>query len=231
MEGVPAWGPRLQALQGAFVNSYVRANPDMQGDISYEPEAPGKANLAVCSNQVSHRYNCLAVTFEQPFKDCATMPDEPFGWTDKRCSSLGASLVNVMAHVQPYLRTDEPFWETMDVRDAYKRPKEGSASVVVERRRFAEGVAGKASDAGVAAVDAQLREAQVGGAPMRGTTRGTRWGGANHGRGGDKEGRERGCLNARMGLPFTRADSSPPRIAGCCRRSSCPARSALGIGG
>jgi|AntAceMinimDraft_5_1070358.scaffolds.fasta_scaffold149180_2 hypothetical protein len=30
MEGIARWGPRLEALQGLFVNSFCRANPDMQ---------------------------------------------------------------------------------------------------------------------------------------------------------------------------------------------------------
>jgi hypothetical protein len=33
MEGLAAWGPRLEALQGAFVSSFCRANPDMQGQV------------------------------------------------------------------------------------------------------------------------------------------------------------------------------------------------------
>lgn len=59
MEGLKGWGPRLQALQGAFVNSYVRFNPDFQSEISYEPEPPNEGNLAICSNHVANRFNCL----------------------------------------------------------------------------------------------------------------------------------------------------------------------------
>lgn len=131
MEGLDKWGPRLQALQGAFVNSYVRANPDMQGDVSYEPEPSKQANLQICSNQVGNRFDCLAVTFEQPFKDCASMPDPAWGWTPRRCMMLGASLVDVTAHCQPYLRAEGNFWETMDARDAYKRPVQGTANTTL----------------------------------------------------------------------------------------------------
>ena len=62
MEGLKGWGPRLQALQGAFVNSYVRFNPDFQSEISYEPEPPNEGNLAICSNHVANRFNCLGMT-------------------------------------------------------------------------------------------------------------------------------------------------------------------------
>lgn len=47
-EGCPNWGPRMKALQGAFVMSYERANPDMQSKYSYEPDEPMKGNLAIC---------------------------------------------------------------------------------------------------------------------------------------------------------------------------------------
>lgn len=68
MEGVPKWGPRLEGLQGAFTASYARANSDMQVLKSYEPDGSGAANLAICSNQIAERYDCLAVTLEQPYK-------------------------------------------------------------------------------------------------------------------------------------------------------------------
>ena len=67
-EGCEVWGPRLKALQGAFVAAYARANPDMQAELGYDPDPPLKANLAICSNQVAARFDCLAVTLEMPFK-------------------------------------------------------------------------------------------------------------------------------------------------------------------
>jgi murein tripeptide amidase MpaA len=134
MEGLENWGPRLQALQGAFVKSYVRANPDMQAEVGYEPEPEKQANLQICSNQVGHRFDCLAVTFEQPFKDCITMSDPAWGWTPGRCQKLGASLVDVTAHCQPYLRATGNFWETMDPRDAYQRVVQGTANTTLGPR-------------------------------------------------------------------------------------------------
>jgi hypothetical protein len=88
-----------------------------QGAISYEPMPAGGANLAICSDSVAQEYNCLALTFEQPFKDCATMPDPNYGWTGPRCSYLGASLIDVIVHCQPYLRVEGPFWEKLDPKD------------------------------------------------------------------------------------------------------------------
>ena len=48
----------MQALQGAFVASYARANPDMQSRFGYEADAPLQGNLAVCSNQIAQRFDC-----------------------------------------------------------------------------------------------------------------------------------------------------------------------------
>merc|ERR1712025_1497643 len=128
MEGTPKWGPRLRWLQGAFVNKLVQANPDFQKEISYEPSPDGEANLAICSNQISHRFDCLAVTLEQPYKDCITMPDPERGWTPNRCKRLGASLIDVVAHVRPHLRAEGEFWTSMQASDAYVAPTEGCAT-------------------------------------------------------------------------------------------------------
>lgn len=62
------WGPRLEKLQAAFLASYSRANSDMQREVGYEADEPGKANYAICSNQIAQRFDCLGVTLEMPFK-------------------------------------------------------------------------------------------------------------------------------------------------------------------
>ena len=71
-EGLGIWGPRIKALQGAFLGAYARANPDMQAEFGYDPDPPLEGNLAVCSNQVAQRFDCLGVTLEMPFKVCAS---------------------------------------------------------------------------------------------------------------------------------------------------------------
>ncbi len=42
----------MEALQGAFVASYERANPDMNRTFGYDPDPPLGANRAIGSNQV-----------------------------------------------------------------------------------------------------------------------------------------------------------------------------------
>lgn len=36
----------------------------------YDVDEPNEANYAICSNQITERYNCLAVTLEMPYKVC-----------------------------------------------------------------------------------------------------------------------------------------------------------------
>ncbi|KAJ1445348.1 hypothetical protein M885DRAFT_550242 [Pelagophyceae sp. CCMP2097] len=157
MEGCPNWGPRLEALQGAFVNAYKRANPDFQTEISYEPDPPGGGNMCIASNQVATRFNCLAVTMEQPFKDNAGAPDPERGWTPQKCARLGASLLEVAAYVAPLLRADGAFYATMPAADAYVRPVEGSARPTVHR---AAGYVYQAATAKIQELDKLLGDAE-----------------------------------------------------------------------
>ena len=96
----------------------------MQKEVSYDPEAAFGANLAVCSNQIAVRYDCLAITLEMPYKDCVTCPDPERGYTGRRCAALGASILDAFMHVKDWLRTSEPFWETLQEDDQYVRPVE-----------------------------------------------------------------------------------------------------------
>jgi hypothetical protein len=40
-QGTSVWGRRPECLHGAFLASYERSNPDMQGRVSYVPDRPG----------------------------------------------------------------------------------------------------------------------------------------------------------------------------------------------
>ena len=118
-EGCPNWSTRLQSLHGAFLAKYSRTNSDMQIPIGYEPEETGKGRLNVCSNQIGVRYDCLAATLEMPFKDCASNPDPDNGWNPVRSKMLGASVLEPLLYVAPYLRGDPIEWVK---EDAYVSP-------------------------------------------------------------------------------------------------------------
>ena len=53
-EGIPSFNERLRELQNTFMTAFVRASPDFQPKNGYTVDEPGKANLAISSNGVSH---------------------------------------------------------------------------------------------------------------------------------------------------------------------------------
>ena len=86
-EGIPRWSDRLASLQDRFKNAYVKSsNGAFQTQFGYPTNAPGKANLTICSNALAERFDCLAMTLEMPFKDDANHPDAAFGWSSGRAS-------------------------------------------------------------------------------------------------------------------------------------------------
>jgi murein tripeptide amidase MpaA len=122
-EGCSTGSPRMEAVQGAFLGAYCRANSDMQKQVSYDPELPAQARINVASNYIATAYDCLALTLEMPFKDCLTHRDPIYGWSPARCKKLGASVVDALIHVHPILRDYETeFWKKLDDDDLYIRP-------------------------------------------------------------------------------------------------------------
>jgi len=126
-EGCGVWGPRMKALQAAFVAAYSRTSPDMQSSFGYEADEPHGANLALASNQIAQRFDCLAVTLEMPFKDSACNLGEDVSFQGPRAASLGAALLDAIYHIAPYLRgVAEP---SFGENDAYVAPVEDEKAV------------------------------------------------------------------------------------------------------
>ena len=65
-------------------------------------------------------------------------------------------MVDVVAHCEPYLRAEGDFWTTMDKRDAYVRPVEGSCNSMLPHFKAGNEYS---THGEVAVVDAELREA------------------------------------------------------------------------
>ncbi len=103
-EGVPSWTERLADLQRGFLEAYEEATPDFQTEHGYGVDAPGSANLTMCTNQIAERFDCLAMTLEMPFKDSAITPDEEQGWSPDRSMRLGEGVLLPMVRVLPHLR-------------------------------------------------------------------------------------------------------------------------------
>ena len=103
-DGIPGFGPRLKDLQNTFKTAWSAANPDFQDRVNYGTTHANKANLALATNWVAHRFDCLALTIEMPFKDNADLPDPVHGWSSARSRKLGASMLQAVRAVVGGLR-------------------------------------------------------------------------------------------------------------------------------
>ena len=98
-EGIPGYTAKQAKNLADFLEAYKKASPDFQTRVGYGLSAPGTANLTMCTNFTAHRYDCLAMTLEMPFKDNADAPDPHVGWSPERCMELGAAVVEAMSDV------------------------------------------------------------------------------------------------------------------------------------
>lgn len=104
-EGIPDWSNRLADLQQQFTQTYVESsNGEFQTRFGYPANAPGKANMTICSNALAQHFDALAMTLEMPFKDNADLPDAEFGWSPARAKQLGRDAVEPILAVLPGLR-------------------------------------------------------------------------------------------------------------------------------
>jgi len=98
-EGIENFTDKQKTNQEAFLLAYKTASPDFQTRIGYPVNKPGTGNLTMCTNNIAHTYDCLAMTLEMPFKDNADMPDETYGWSPERCINLGRAALDPMLAV------------------------------------------------------------------------------------------------------------------------------------
>jgi len=98
-EGIPGYTQKQATDLSAFLTAYKKASPEFQTKVGYGLSAPGTGNLTMCTNFTAHRYDCLAMTLEMPFKDNADAPDESVGWSPDRCAELGAAVLDAMVDV------------------------------------------------------------------------------------------------------------------------------------
>lgn len=89
--------------------SYGALFPFRNQKSGYDNDLVGEANLAICADAMAHRFDCLSGTLEMPFKDTYghEMPGE--GWSPERCRQHGASMLDAIAAVLPFLRAPFPF--------------------------------------------------------------------------------------------------------------------------
>ena len=98
-EGIPGYTDKQADNLAAFLDAYKRASSDFQTEHGYPKTSAGKANLTMCTNYTAHRYDCLAMTLEMPFKDNGNAPDASEGWSPDRSAQLGGAVLDAMADV------------------------------------------------------------------------------------------------------------------------------------
>jgi len=140
-EKTPKWGERMEHLHGYFVSCYQRSNSDVQKEIGYPPpesEEKAVAYMNVGTNQVSNRFDCLGLTLEMPYKDCATNPDPDNGFSPARAKTLGKSLLEALDDMSPFLRADGQFWTAFSDDDKYVGPTDNykEEGFVMLKKRF-----------------------------------------------------------------------------------------------
>ena len=102
-EGIPGYTDKQAKDLADFLEAYKRASSDFQTEHGYALSAPGTANLTMCTNYTAHRYDCLSMTLEMPFKDNANAPDKAQGWSPERCAQLGGAVLDAIQDVSAQL--------------------------------------------------------------------------------------------------------------------------------
>ena len=92
-EMLPDFTESQRAAQAAFVASLKAASPDFQDRHGYGAGKYSTDALKLASKWVGHRFGCLSLTLEMPFKDNADWPDERVGWNGARSKRLGEAVL------------------------------------------------------------------------------------------------------------------------------------------
>ncbi|MBA4743166.1 MAG: carboxypeptidase family protein [Azoarcus sp.] len=100
-DDVPDLPDSLDERQARFIDAVRAASPDFQTEHGYANGRFGPDVLKLASKWVAHRFKCLSLTLEMPFKDNANLPDERCGWSGERSKRLGGAMLGgVLAHLE-----------------------------------------------------------------------------------------------------------------------------------
>jgi murein tripeptide amidase MpaA len=100
-EMLPDFSDRQRRDQAAFVAAFKDASPDFQDRYGYPSNKYSSDALKLASKWVGHRFGCLSVTLEMPFKDNADAPDARFGWNGARSKRLGEAVLDpILRHLR-----------------------------------------------------------------------------------------------------------------------------------
>ena len=103
-EGIPRYSDRLADLEEQFASALTRIDDDFQRERGYERDLPGEADLRLASQFVAHRFDCLSIGLEMPFKDNDNSPDSEVGWSPERCRGFARSVLEAVLACADSLR-------------------------------------------------------------------------------------------------------------------------------
>lgn len=99
-DDVPGLTAQTLELQRDFMANLLAVSPDFQTEHGYQAGRFGEDTLKLASKWVAHRFGCLSLTLEMPFKDNALLPDPQVGWDGARSKLLGAAMLHpILAHL------------------------------------------------------------------------------------------------------------------------------------
>jgi murein tripeptide amidase MpaA len=90
---LPTFTAQQAAMQKRFSDDFMIASPDFQDVHGYPKEPFTEEVLTMGSPHITHRFGCLSLTLELPFKDNANDPDEQVGWDGARSARLGGAVL------------------------------------------------------------------------------------------------------------------------------------------
>jgi murein tripeptide amidase MpaA len=96
-EGIPSLKQAQLAGYRRYGEILARRTPDFQTRRGYPVTPPGRANLAMSTNQLAERFGCVAMTLEMPFKDHDDLADAAQGWSPERSRLLGRECLAALA--------------------------------------------------------------------------------------------------------------------------------------
>lgn len=98
-EMLPGYSDAQRAVQDRFCSAFRAASPDFQTVHGYAAGKYDAQALKLASKYVGHRFGCLSLTLEMPFKDNADLPDLATGWDGARSKRLGAAVLEPLLAV------------------------------------------------------------------------------------------------------------------------------------
>lgn len=96
-EGIPDFCERMAKNDQNFRQDFQSANADFLTRNGYPSDPPGGADLSIACNQIGHRFRCLSMTIEMPFKENAARVNDPEGWGIRHSKELGAAILYPIA--------------------------------------------------------------------------------------------------------------------------------------